>query len=114
LGGVYATTPEKFGIAFVLHGVLSGTYYTVHASLGQRLFPKDKFAQFGARCGIFGSLVYISITPMVGAFLDVTNHIYRHTFTINGVLAVLSVVTLLVVHQKFMKYGGPKHYVAPQ
>ncbi len=113
-GGMYATTPDKFGIAFVLHGVISGMYFTVASSLGQRLFPKEKFAQFGAGCGIFGSLVYISITPAVGAFLDMTHHVYRYTFVINGLLSVLAVITLCIVHQRFMKYGGPKHYVAPE
>ncbi len=113
-GGVVATTPGTFAVAFVLHGVLSGTYFTVASSLAQRLFPKDKFAQFGSGCGLFGSVINMSIAPLVGALLDYTHHEYRYTFTISGVLTIIAVGALIVVHQKFMKYGGPKNYVAPE
>ncbi|NNM89186.1 MAG: hypothetical protein HKL95_11805 [Phycisphaerae bacterium] len=46
-GGFYATSaPLLFAIALIAHGVVSGTYFTVSASLGQRLFPYATYAQF--------------------------------------------------------------------
>jgi MFS family permease len=113
-GGWRATTHNTFATAFVIHGVLSGTYCTVQSSLGQRLFPKEKFAQFNSGCGLFGTLFYLSIAPLVGAFLDATNHVYRYTFTISGVIALLGFTSLLVVYAKFMTLGGPENYVAPE
>jgi len=113
-GGFFATTTTTFAIGFVLHGVLSGTFFTVSSSLGQRLFPKEKFAQFGSGSGLFGSVFYLSVVPLSGYFLDRTGHIYRHTFTIGGVFALLGFVSLIVVHSKFMKLGGPKNYMAPE
>ncbi len=113
-GGFFAKTPTTFAIGLVLHGVLSGTWFTVSSSLGQRLFPKDKFAQFCSGGGLFGSAFYLFTVPLVGFFLDRSGHVYRHTYTISGVFALLGFLTLLVVHAKFMKLGGPKDYVAPE
>jgi MFS family permease len=113
-GGCFAKTPGTFAIGFVLHGVLSGTYFTVSSSLCQRLFPKEKFAQFVSGCGLFGSVFYLSTVPLSGYFLDHTGHVYRHTFTISGILALFAFVALLIVHSKFMKLGGPKNYMAPE
>ena len=59
-----------FGIAFVAHVVLSGTVGTITASLGQRLFPASKFAQFVSAVGIIGSIATILFAPVVGRFLD--------------------------------------------
>lgn len=113
-GGFFAKTPTTFAIGLVLHGVLSGTWFTVSSSLSQQLFPKEKFAQFCSGGGLFGSIFYLSTVPLVGYFLDHCGHVYRYTYTISGVLALLGFLTLLVVHAKFMKLGGPKGYVAPE
>lgn len=48
LGRLYATTPETFLTAWVAHGVISGCFFTSVASLGQRLYPRDKFAQYAS------------------------------------------------------------------
>lgn len=112
-GGFNINSPGTFAFAFVAHGVLSGTYFTASASLGQRLFPKAKFAQFGSAAGIFGAAFFTILPPLVGAMLDATNHTYRYTFMASGVLGLLGFFGLYIVYRKFLTLGGDKHYVAP-
>ena len=113
-GGIFATTADTFLIAWVLHGVLSGCYFTCAASLGQRLFPRVKFAQFASAAGIVGSLATIVMAPAMGTVIDLSGNIYRLTFFLGAILAALALCTALFVYGKFVKLGGPKNYVAPE
>lgn len=112
--GFCAKTVETFAVALVLHGVLSGVFFTCTASLGQRLFPRTKFAQFASANGIIGAIGFLVMPPLVGLLLDYTGHVYRYTFVIGAGLALAGLAALLVVHRKFMKLGGPKNYIAPE
>jgi MFS family permease len=103
-----------FGIAFVAHVVLSGAVGTTMASLGQRLFPVAKFAQFASALGIITSIATILLAPAVGTFLGYTGHIYRYTFLFGAILAILGLACMLLLHREFMARGGPRHYVAPE
>jgi MFS family permease len=103
-----------FGLVLVLHTVLSGCYWTVSAPLGQALFPRMSFAQYASASGIVTSLFTIAFGMGMGAGLDATGHAYRLTYFLGGVLALSGLLTLLVVHGKFMRLGGPRDYVAPQ
>jgi hypothetical protein len=111
--GFAINSPNSFAIAFVAHGVLSGTSFTGAASLNQRLFPKAKFAQFGSAAGIFGAGFFTIMPPIVGAMLDATHHTYRYTFLASGVLGLLGLGSLYIVYRKFLALGGDKNYVAP-
>jgi predicted membrane protein len=82
--------------------------------LGQRLFPKLRFAQFASAQLMLQALGSVVLGPSLGKYLDHTGHIYRYTFAFGLYLAIAGVITLLVVHQMFMRLGGPKHYVAPE
>lgn len=113
-GAVYARDPESFAIALVLHGVLSGCYFTTSASLGQRLFPQARFAQFASAAGIVGAFGGMAIGPVVGAIIDGTGNAYYHTFTAGCILAVLALILAFAVHAGFMRLGGTKDYVAPE
>lgn len=112
-GAGFATDSGRFGIAFIAHTILSGAYFTSTASIGQRLYPKMKFAQFASAAGILIAATAAILPPVVGLILDASGHQYRLTFLMGGILASLGLVSLLVVHRKFMKLGGPKNYVAP-
>ena len=46
-GWMFATNASTFAMALVAHGVLSGTFFTTSASLGQRLYPHAHFAFSG-------------------------------------------------------------------
>jgi len=112
--GLAASDARSFLVAFVLQGVLSGTYYTATASIGQRLYPRAKFAQFASAAGLLVAASVMVVPPLVGLYLDSTGHVYRHTFLAGAGLAVLALVALVVVNRRFMALGGPKGYVAPE
>jgi maltose/moltooligosaccharide transporter len=111
--GFAATTVPTFSVAFVAHGVLIGTFLTGTASLGPRLFPKAKFAQFASAAGILGALGYIIMPPAIGKFLDLTGHVYRHTFLLSGLIALPCAIAFIVVYRRFMRLGGPTGYTPP-
>lgn len=113
-GAFNARTPETFAVALVLHGVLSGCYFTSSASLGLRLFPRSRYAQFASAAGIIGSIGGMAIGPAVGAVIDGSGNAYHHTFTIGSIVAILALVLAVGVHARFMRLGGPKGYVAPE
>ncbi len=112
-GAFNARDPHTFAIALVLHGVLSGCYYTSAASLGQRLYPHFRFAQFASAAGIVGAGGSMAIGPAVGGIIDLTGNAYHHTFTVGAVVALLALILSVAVHAQFMRLGGPKNYVAP-
>lgn len=113
-GAMYATTPHSFLVAWVLHGVFSGCYYTCVASLGQRLFPHHKYAQFFSASSLFLSVANIVLAPAIGWLIDATGHVYRLTFVTGGALALAALGCAWLVHGQFMRLGGPKNYVAPE
>jgi len=113
-GGIWATTPNTFLVAWVLHGVISGCYFTCSASLGQRLFPHSKYAQFASAAGIIGSVSTMVIGPSMGVAIDASGKIYRYTFVLGGVLSLVALIAAWVVYRQFARLGGTKAYVAPQ
>lgn len=112
-GAVYARDASTFSIALVLHGVLSGCYFTCSASLGLRLFPKSQFAQFASAAGLMGSVFGMVIGPLIGKLIDVTGNLYHHTFTSGCVLSIIALSSAIYVHGKFIRLGGVKNYIAP-
>jgi hypothetical protein len=102
-----------FAIALIAHGVLSGTYFTCTASLGQRLFPRARFAQFASAAVVISNLAGIILSWATGKFFDTYGDIYQHTYLMGGMLALMGVGSMLMVHAGFMKFGGTKAYVAP-
>jgi MFS family permease len=113
-GGFFALTPLSFGAAFLAHGVLSGSYYTVSASLGQRLLPQTSFAQYTSASGMVGAILNIIIPPMMGYWLDLSNHNYRLTFLASSMLSFVAFGCLTVVYCYWRRLGGPHHFVAPK
>ena len=113
-GGFYARDEFTFAIAFVLNGVLAGVYYTVSASMGQRLLPRAEFAQLSSAGGIVGGVCGMLLAPSVGLCLDYAHHNYRYTFLMSAVLSIAALIGLIIVHKEFMKLGGPDNYKAPE
>lgn len=113
-GAWHARTPDTFAVALVLHGVLSGCYYTAAASLGQRLYPHSRFAQFASAAGIVGAFGGMAVGPAVGAVIDATGNAYRHTFAIGCGTALLALAVSAAVYVRFLRLGGPRGYVAPE
>lgn len=113
-GAWFARTPDTFLISWVLHGVFSGCYFTSAASLGQRLFPHSRFAQFASAAGILSCIAGMVMAPVVGMVIDTTGQAYHYTFAAACVLALSAFAMGIVVHGKFMKLGGPHGYIAPE
>jgi len=113
-GAFCAKTPEHFLVAWVLHGVLSGTYYSGAASLAQRLFPRIRFAQFASANGIVGALALMILAPAMGTVIDVAGKAYRLTFALGAVLALIALLATWGVYGSFVKLGGPKAYIPPE
>lgn len=114
LSGIFIQGKLTFGIALIIHCVISGIFYTSTASLSQRLFPKDKFAQFSSACGIIGSVVMIIIPPVIGRILDLTHHDYQWTYIMGSIFAISGFTVTLVVYRKFLALGGHTHYQPPE
>ncbi|RRJ95613.1 MFS transporter [Opitutaceae bacterium TAV4] len=113
-GGLYGTTPFLFLAAWVGHGVLGGCYFTSAASLGQRLFPHTRFAQFASAGGMFVAIGNMVMAPAMGALIDATGKLYRLTFFTGCALSLVALACAFIVHARFMKLGGPKNYAPPE
>lgn len=108
-----ATTADSFAIAFVLHGVFSGCYFTSVASLSLRLYPRQKYAQFAAAGGSCISLFSMSLSPLIGFSIDRTGSQFHYTFLIGALLAAGALVASFATYRRFVHFGGLKNYVAP-
>ncbi|MBC8038940.1 MAG: MFS transporter [Opitutaceae bacterium] len=106
----YARDPGNFGIAFVAHVALSGTFFTTTASLGARLFPKERFAQFVSAFGILGNVASMIMPLILGVALDWNGRHYPSTFVWSASLTTIALLGLLALHTQFMRRGGPKGY----
>ncbi|MDR3709588.1 MAG: MFS transporter [Capsulimonadaceae bacterium] len=113
-GGFYTNAPTMYAAALVAHGVLSGTFFTCTASLGQRLFPKLRFAQFASAAGIVGAVSNMVIAPAIGLWLDHAGHDYHYTYFMGFGLSVLAVILLTIVYSRFLALGGLVSYAAPE
>jgi MFS family permease len=113
-GGLFIHDSLTFGIAFVLTGVLSGTWYTATASLAAMLLPKLKFAQYASALWMVSALCSMSFGPAMGKFLDYSHHQYRYTYLSGFILDIAGLLVTLVVFRKYQALGGAKNYVAPE
>lgn len=113
-GFLFVHDATTFVIAFVSHGVLSGMYFTSAASLGQRLYPQVKFAQFASAAGAVGALCNMVLAPALGMLIDVAGNDYRYTYAVGAGFSLVALVVAIRVYGQFLKYGGPKNYQAPE
>jgi len=113
-GFAWGVDAQGFGLAFLAHNIISGFYYTAMASVGQRLYPKLKFAQYASAAMLVQAGIGALLPPAVGAILDASGHHYRLTFLIGGLLGILGLSALLVVYRKFLQLGGTSLYQPPE
>lgn len=102
-----------FGLLFILHGVIAGCYMTSTASLGQRLFPQERFAQFNSAMWMLMAVGNVIAAPLFGKLLDLLNNNYRYLFIMGGILALIGLVCMSVSYFMFIKLGGDKSYTPP-
>lgn len=113
-GFFFATTIPTFFIAFVLHTVVSGVYITGTASIGQRLLPMAKFAQFSSAAGVIGATCFMILPPSLGVLIEAMNHNYRYVFLIGSLIAASSILAYIIVFFNYKKLGGDVAYAAPE
>jgi MFS-type transporter involved in bile tolerance (Atg22 family) len=83
-------------------------------SLGQRLFPKAKFAQFYSAMLLVQSSGLMVMPSLMGRFLDLTGRQYEYIFIVGGLFCLLGLAALVVVYRKFLAHGGLTNYRAPK
>ncbi len=113
-GAVWGTNARGFGIAFLAHNIISGFYFTSMASVGQRLYPKLKFAQFASAALLLQAVVGALLPPSIGIILDASGHNYRLTFLIGGLIAIPGLGALIGVYRQFLRLGGTNNYQPPE
>lgn len=113
-GGFYARDTQTFSIAIIAHGVISGVFFTAVASIGQKLLPRERFAELMSASGIVSGICSMALAPGMGAILDLTGHHYRYTFYAGALIAAMAVAVFMVMHRKFVALGGPDNYNAPK
>ncbi|MEI8340853.1 MAG: MFS transporter [Verrucomicrobiota bacterium] len=113
VGGLWIKGVWSFAVCLLLHGVLVGTWVTATASLSQRLFPREKFGQLSSAAGIVTSLCTIMVGPVMGLFLDYTNHVYRYTYLASSAITLIAALGGAILYRKFLALGGPDNYVPP-
>jgi Na+/melibiose symporter-like transporter len=84
---------QSFAVVYVLHVVVSGTYYTAAGSLPMVLFPRARFLQFDGAKRVLFSTSNIVLSFLLGPMLDSTSHDYGLTLLAGALLAGASVVT---------------------
>jgi MFS family permease len=113
-GALFARTVDSFAVALVMHCVLGGCYWTCVASLGQRLYPRAKFAQFSSAGGILTALGNMTFNPLIGTLIDWSGGVWHHTFTAGCLMSCMALGIGLLVWRGFTALGGPKGYTAPE
>jgi len=113
-GFFLASTPSGFIFIWVFHGVLSGCYFTCAASLGQRLFPRARFAQFASATSLVLAVTSMVAAPAVGAVIDHLGGNYRVTFIMGSTLSAIALGVAWFVYQQFKRLGGSDGYQAPE
>jgi len=112
--GFYARDISTFCIAIIAHGVISGTFFTASASIGQKLLPRERFAELMSASGIVSSLCSMALPACMGFILDRTGHQYYYTFLASSAITALAVVLYFIMDRKFVALGGPENYQAPE
>jgi len=110
----FITDGWSFGAYFIAHTVLSGCYFTVTASISQRIYPRLKFTQMLSAAGIVNCLLNIVAAPALGKVLDFNGHDYRATYLIGSITGFISLGLWYAFYRRFSALGGVKNYQAPE
>ena len=113
MGYFFVNSATSYEVFFVLHGVLSGAFFTSTAGLALMLMPRSKFSQFASASQVVVSVVSIGASLGLGRLLDLLGNNYQYLYMLATVLACLSVGGWILLFRHFKHYGGFTGYVAP-
>lgn len=103
----------SFAVIMILHGVVTGSYFTLSASYAQKLFPRELFAQFNSALAIAVALSWIFVSTVVGSILDLSGHRYELVWYAGAFFSFCGIAFLWVVYRKYQALGGDAGYHAP-
>ncbi len=104
---------SSFAIVFIIHGVVSGCFFTLSSSLPLRLFPGSIFAQFASANAMILAIGTTIIAPAFGFFLDVQESNYHLLYLLGAALSLISAIAFVKIHLYYKRFGGDEGYVAP-
>lgn len=110
---IWAKTVGTFAFGFTIHVIVSGIFFTGTASLGQRLFPKERFAQFASAGQMILGLLTMLLPPVMGMILDISDHAYQLTFLAGAILCFFAIAGFLIVMKYYYQLGGDIAYHPP-
>lgn len=113
MSGSKSLVLSSFAIVFIIHGVVSGCFFTLSSSLPLRLFPGSIFAQFASANAMILALGTTVIVPAFGYFLDVQDSNYHLLFLLGAALSLISAVAFVKIHFYYKRFGGDENYIAP-
>ena len=113
MSGSKSLVLSSFAIVFIIHGVVSGCFFTLSSSLPLRLFPGSIFAQFASANAMILALGTTIIVPAFGYFLDVQDSNYHLLFLLGAALSLISAVAFVKIHFYYKRFGGDENYIAP-
>jgi hypothetical protein len=88
-------------------------FVTTTASLGARLFPHARFAQFNSAAILGTSLLSVVFPLLLGKVPDLSGRHYQQTFFWGAAIAVIALIGFIIVHAYWIKLGGLKPTKAP-
>ena len=112
-GWFYVKDAATFKVVLYLHIVLSGCYFTISASLSQRLFPRSLFAQFHSASAMVSSAAFVGLATFCGWLLKRLDGDYRFVYLFGAVTTLLGAAGLIAIWIATRKYGGLDNYQAP-
>ena len=112
-GGCFTNNHFTFGLFLLLHNIFSGSYFTLSASLGAKLFPRSLFAQFNSANAMILALANTCLAMVFGAIIDALGGNYICVFWFGALTTGTAVLILLRVYGYYLKLGGDADYTAP-
>jgi len=82
-------------------------------TIGMKLFPSEKFAQFNAGLSVFSMGGLIFGNYIMGVFMDWNGSNYRLNYAWMSFFCVLAIAWMIPVYRGWLRHGGPDNYVPP-
>lgn len=112
-GIFFIRSQTSFAVIMILHGVITGSYFTLSASYAQKLFPRELFAQFNSAMAIVVALSWVFVSTVIGSILDLSGHRYELVWYAGAFFSFMGIAFLWIVYRKYLALGGDADYQAP-
>lgn len=114
VGWFMISTPLSFKVFFVIHGVVSGTFFTSTAALLLMMLPRSRFTEYAAGFGALAALMTMAVSLAMGQAIEIAGKDFRIMFIAGGLLATLALVGWVFLWRDFAALGGVAGYKPPE